>query len=38
MPADHPMALRLKEEHDHIRELILGLDEEADKRTLVILG
>ncbi len=37
MPAGHPMAERLKEEHDHIRELILGLDDEADKRTLVIL-
>ncbi len=37
MPQDHPMALRLKEEHEHIRELILGLDEQADKRTLLIL-
>lgn len=37
MPAGHPMAIRLKEEHDHIRELILGLDDEADKRTLMIL-
>lgn len=37
MPAGHPMAVRMKEEHDHIRELILGLDEEADARTLVLL-
>ena len=37
MPADHPMAIRLKEEHDHIRELVLGLDEQADKRSLKIL-
>ncbi len=37
MPADHPMAIRLKEEHDHIRELVLGLDEQADKRSLQIL-
>ncbi len=37
MPEDHPMAIQLKEEHDHIRELILGLDEEADKQTLLIL-
>ncbi len=37
MPATHPFALRLKEEHDHIRELILGLDKEADKRNLEIL-
>ncbi|HMU46496.1 MAG TPA: hemerythrin domain-containing protein [Chitinophagaceae bacterium] len=37
MPQGHPMATRLKEEHDHIRELILGLDDEADKRTLILL-
>ncbi len=37
MPSGHPMAIQLKEEHDHIRELILGLDDEADKRTLIIL-
>jgi Hemerythrin HHE cation binding domain len=37
MPADHPMAKRLKEEHDHIRELIISLDEEADKRHLTLL-
>lgn len=33
----HLMTERLKEEHDYIRELILGLDDEADKHTLVIL-
>ncbi len=38
MPAGHPMAAKLLEDHDHIRELILGLDDEADKRTLVILA
>jgi hemerythrin-like domain-containing protein len=38
LPSGHPMAVRLKEEHDHIRELILGLDDEADKRNLIILG
>ncbi len=37
MPAGHPLATRMLEEHDHIRELILGLDDEADKRTLEIL-
>jgi hemerythrin-like domain-containing protein len=37
MPADHPLAVRLQEDHDQIRELILGLDAEADKRTLTIL-
>ena len=37
LPPDHPLALRLKEEHDYIRELILGLDDEPDTRTLIIL-
>jgi len=40
LPADNPMRNRLKEEHDHIRELIIGLDDEsgADKRHLTILS
>jgi len=38
MPAAHPLAVRMLEEHDHIRELILGLDDEADIRTLIILS
>jgi hemerythrin-like domain-containing protein len=38
LPAGHPMAERLMEDHDHIRELILGLDDMADKRSLVILA
>jgi hemerythrin-like domain-containing protein len=38
LPSGHPMAVKLLEDHDHIRELILGLDDEADKRTLVILS
>ena len=37
MPAHHPLAVKLQEDHDHIRELVLGLDAEADKRTLIIL-
>jgi hemerythrin-like domain-containing protein len=37
MPAGHQMAVRLKEEHDHIRELIIGLDEQVDKRHLLLL-
>lgn len=37
LPAENPMAKRLKEEHDHIRELILGLDEQADRRSLLLL-
>ena len=37
MPSAHPMSVRLKEEHDYIRELILGLDDEAEKQTLISL-
>lgn len=37
MPAGHPLAVRMLEEHDQIRELILGLDDVADMRSLVIL-
>lgn len=37
MPAGHPMATRLKEEHDHIRELVIELGHEADKRHLLLL-
>ena len=37
LPAGDEMVMRLKTEHDDIRELILGLDDEADKPTLVIL-
>lgn len=35
--ASHPLAVKMLEDHDHIRELILGLDDVADKRNLVIL-
>ena len=40
LPDDNPMKKRLKEEHDHIRELVLGLDDEtgSDKRHLIILS
>ncbi len=37
MPADHPMALQLKNEHAHIRELILQLDKDADTQSFTIL-
>jgi len=37
LPQDNSLRQRLVDEHEHIRELILGLDEEADKRTLTIL-
>ena len=37
MPEGHGMALQLKEEHDHIRELILELDEQADIQSLKTL-
>jgi hypothetical protein len=40
LPEDNAMKKRLKEEHDHIRELVLGLDDEtgSDKQHLIILG
>jgi hemerythrin-like domain-containing protein len=38
LPDNDPMAIRLHEEHNYIRELILGLDDEADQRTLIILS
>ena len=38
MPAGHPMATQLKEDHDHIRELVLELDEEVDTRHLQLLA
>ncbi|MBI5856698.1 MAG: hemerythrin domain-containing protein [Sphingobacteriales bacterium] len=38
MPAGHPLVLKMLEEHDHIRELVLGLDDVADKRNLTILA
>jgi hemerythrin-like domain-containing protein len=38
LPAGHEMATRLKKEHDHIRELILSLDKEADKNTFIVLA
>ena len=37
MPTDHELAIRLKKEHDNIRELILNLDREADKTTFIQL-
>lgn len=37
LPEDHPMGIRLKEEHSHIRELIIELDTDADKRHLHLL-
>lgn len=38
MPAQHPMALQLKKEHDYIRELILNIDREPDKHDLIRLS
>ena len=37
LPIDHPMAIRLKKEHEHIREHILNLDKEADYNTYRLL-
>src|ERR1043166_4335747 len=35
---DDPMAIRLKNEHENIREFILNLDAEADKNTVSMLA
>ena len=32
MPADHPLAVKLLEDHTYIRDLILSLDHEADEQ------
>jgi hemerythrin-like domain-containing protein len=37
MPADHPWASQMKNEHAQIRELILKLDREAEKECFVTL-
>jgi hemerythrin-like domain-containing protein len=37
MPANHELAIRLKKEHENIREFILNLDREADQATFVQL-
>jgi len=37
MPANHELATRLRKEHENIRELILNLDQEADKTTFIQL-
>jgi hypothetical protein len=35
MPANHELAVRLKKEHENIRELILNLDQEVIKQPLL---
>jgi hemerythrin-like domain-containing protein len=37
VPPDDAMTLQMKGEHDQIRELILGLDRDADKQGFMIL-
>lgn len=38
LPADDPLVQRMREEHEHIRELVLSLDDEADVRHLTLLS
>jgi hemerythrin-like domain-containing protein len=33
MPAEHPWSLKLQDDHAYIRDLILSLDQEADKQS-----
>jgi hemerythrin-like domain-containing protein len=37
IPANHELAIRVKKEHENIRELILNLDREADEKTFIQL-
>ena len=37
MPADHPWAIKLKEDHAYIRDLILSLDQQPDKHAFTSL-
>jgi hypothetical protein len=37
MPADHPLAIKLKEDHAYIRDLILSLDHEAEPQNFKAL-
>ena len=38
LPEDNNLAIRLKNEHENIRELILNLDVEADKNSIALLA
>lgn len=37
LPGDHPLVQQMKREHEQIRELVLTIDQEAEKELLVIL-
>ena len=37
MDAGHPLAIKLKEDHAYIRQLVLSLDQHADRQSFVIL-
>jgi hypothetical protein len=37
MPGSHPLAVRLQEEHAYIRDLVLSLDHEADRDSIIAL-
>ena len=37
MPANHPWAIKLQEDHAYIRDLILSLDHEADQQSFIML-
>ncbi len=38
MPVSHPLVIRLKKDHDYIRELILTIDKEADRHNFIRLS
>lgn len=37
MPAEHPLPKQMIKEHEYIRELILGIDQEADREDFIRL-
>lgn len=37
MDAQHPLAIKLKEDHAYIRQLVLSLDQHADKHSFIML-
>ena len=37
MPVGHPLVVRMKKDHDFIRELIISIDKEVHKQDLIIL-
>jgi hypothetical protein len=37
MDTQHPLAIKLKEDHAYIRQLVLSLDQHADRQSFILL-